>query len=178
MTTGDDPSVRVGNDERQAAIAALGEQWNAGRLDPAEHERRTTAAYSATTRGDLDALFTDLPGGRSPAASTAQDVVSGPAATPGTAAGQTAATSGSVPPSAPGGRGGMFPPDSWAAQHRDAILGVTPFVAVALFFITKQWIFFLLIPALGVVLYAGDGDRSRRRGRDAHDERRRIERGE
>lgn len=181
MSTGDDPSVRVGNDERQAAIAALGEQWRAGRLDPAEHERRTTAAYSATTRGDLDGLFTDLPGGRSPATSTAQDARSGPAATPETVVGQPTAARGSVTPSAPGARGGMFPPDSWVASHRDAIMGVTPFVALALFFLTKEWIFFLLVPVLGVVLYAGDGDRSRRRGRDERDERderRRIERGE
>ncbi len=182
MSTGDDPSVRVGNDERQAAIAALGEQWKAGRLDPAEHERRTTAAYSATTRGDLDALFTDLPGGRSPAMSTAQDAptgaTSGLAVTPGTAVGQPTAAGGSVSSVSPVARGGMFPPDSWAAQHRDAIMGVTPFVALALFFLTKEWIFFLLVPVLGVVLYAGDGDGSRRRGRDDRDERRRIERGE
>ena len=63
MTTspGDPGHIRVGNGEREAAIAALGEHWRAGRLDPAEHEARTTKAFNAVTRADLDALFADLP---------------------------------------------------------------------------------------------------------------------
>lgn len=168
MSTGEDPTTRVGNDERQAAIAVLGEHWRAGRLDPTEHERRTTVAYSATTRGDLDALFTDLPSGWDPGATGA----------PGAG---LAVGSMSQAPTAPtgDGRGGLFPDGSWAAQHRDALMGVAPFAALALFFITKQWWMFLLIPVMGVVLYAGDGDSRGRRARNqARDERRRIERGE
>ena len=63
MSMSGDPGQRVGNTEREAAIEALNQHWQAGRLDPAEHERRTTAAYAAVTKGDLDALFADLPGG-------------------------------------------------------------------------------------------------------------------
>ena len=59
MTPGSASATASGS----AAIAALNQHWQAGRLDPAEHERRTTAAYAAVTRGDLDALFADLPGG-------------------------------------------------------------------------------------------------------------------
>src|SRR5690349_11511815 len=70
MTTSGESEQRVGNAERDAAVTALNEHWQAGRLDPAEHERRTTAAYAAVTRADLDALFADLPGG-GPAARTA-----------------------------------------------------------------------------------------------------------
>ena len=37
------PSVRIGTPEREAAVTALDAHWQEGRLDPAEHERRTTA---------------------------------------------------------------------------------------------------------------------------------------
>jgi hypothetical protein len=56
-----DPHLRVGNAEREQAVQVLGEHFAQGRLDPQEFEDRTTAAYSARTAGDLDALFTDLP---------------------------------------------------------------------------------------------------------------------
>jgi len=54
-------SLRVGDAEREAAVTALGEHYVAGRLDPDEFDARTTAAYAARTRGDVDALFADLP---------------------------------------------------------------------------------------------------------------------
>jgi hypothetical protein len=54
-------SVRVGTDEREAAVRALGEHFSEGRLDPQEYEERMSAAYAARFVADLDALFTDLP---------------------------------------------------------------------------------------------------------------------
>jgi len=54
-------TTRVGTAERDTAIALLGEHWRAGRLDPAEHERRVTKARTAVTQADLDVLFADLP---------------------------------------------------------------------------------------------------------------------
>ncbi len=173
MTTGDDPSVRVGNDERQAAIAVLGEQWKAGRLDPAEHERRTTAAYSATTRGDLDALFTDLPVGWAGAPAASQ-----PPTTTFSAVSTRDSTMGDRVSTSPENSGGLVPERSWVSQHRDAIMGITPFVALALFFLTESWLFFLLIPAMGAFLYAGGDWSSNTARRRERDERRRIERGE
>ena len=157
MTTSGESEQRVGNTEREAAIAALNEHWQAGRLDPAEHERRTTAAYAAVTRSDLDALFADLPGG-DPAT----------AAPPAPAQGQLVNQpyEGSPAQIQPQSGSGLFPPNSWVAQHRDALMGVTPFVALACFFIFKSWVWFLLIPVAGVVLYSGDSSKKRRKPGD------------
>jgi hypothetical protein len=55
------PTLRIGNVEREAAVRELGEHYAAGRLDAAEYEERTTAAYAARNADDLTPLFTDLP---------------------------------------------------------------------------------------------------------------------
>jgi Domain of unknown function (DUF1707)/TM2 domain len=55
------PPVRIGNTEREAAVRELGEHYAAGRLDAAEYEERTTAAYAARTADDIAPLFADLP---------------------------------------------------------------------------------------------------------------------
>jgi hypothetical protein len=154
MSMSGDSGQRVGTTEREAAVQALNQHWQAGRLDPAEHERRTTAAYAAVTRGDLDALFTDLPGG-DPAAHASD--------TPAPLQGQVVGASprGNEPAESAG---------TWIRVHRNTVMAVMPFVALALFFATKWWVWFLLIPAAGAFLYAGGGDdgrgRDRNRGRD------------
>ena len=53
---------RVGDAERDDAVALLGEHWHAGRLYPGEQELRVTRAKAVVTQADLDALFVDLPG--------------------------------------------------------------------------------------------------------------------
>jgi hypothetical protein len=53
--------IRVGDTERYEAAGALGEHFATGRLDQQEYDDRVQAAYAARTRGDLQALFTDLP---------------------------------------------------------------------------------------------------------------------
>lgn len=53
--------LRIGNDERDAAIKALDEHMSAGRLDPDEYGQRVAEASVARTREDLDPLFADLP---------------------------------------------------------------------------------------------------------------------
>ncbi len=55
------PPLRIGDAEREAAVRELGEHYAAGRLDAAEYEERTTAAYAARTADDLTPLFADLP---------------------------------------------------------------------------------------------------------------------
>ncbi len=55
------PSIRIGNAEREAAVRELGEHYAAGRIDGAEYEERTSAAYAARTADDLTPLFADLP---------------------------------------------------------------------------------------------------------------------
>ena len=158
MTSSPDPGQRVGDAERQQAIDLLGQHWQAGRLDPGEHERRTTAAFSAVTRADLDALFSDLPEPRP--ASTVPGV---PAPT---------AAPAPVPAPAPA------PRESWLDGKREAIMGATPFVALILFFTTHTWLWFLAIPLMGAVLYAGQPDRSGDTSRAARRAERRRRRGE
>jgi len=155
MSMSGDSGQRVGNTEREAAIEALNQHWQAGRLDPAEHERRTTAAYAAVTKGDLDALFADLPGG-DPATRTTPAPLQGEVVSSPSQPGDIAPQSGT----------GLFPAESWVAQHRDALMGVTPFVALGLFFATRWWVWFLLIPAAGVILYSGNDGRKRRHDQD------------
>jgi len=112
---------RVGTAERQDAIARLDAHWQAGRLDPGEHELRVTRAKAAVTQADLDVLFFDLPRGA---------------------------------------RG-------FLESGRETIMALTPFAALALFFTTGQWMWFLMIPVMGILLYGPEGGRKagRRRSR-------------
>ena len=59
MTAGNE--MRVGDAEREAAAAELREHFASGRLDQEELDARLSAAFAAKTRGDLNAVFTDLP---------------------------------------------------------------------------------------------------------------------
>lgn len=56
------PSPRIGDAERDQAVTLLQEHMAAGRLDQGEFDDRMTAALTARTQTDLDALFVDLPG--------------------------------------------------------------------------------------------------------------------
>ncbi|NMO93728.1 DUF1707 domain-containing protein [Actinomycetospora sp. TBRC 11914] len=53
--------LRVGHDERTAALKALDTHFEAGRLDVTEYGERSGTAGSATYRHEIEALFTDLP---------------------------------------------------------------------------------------------------------------------
>ena len=53
--------IRPSERARRRAAAALREHYTEGRLDDVELERRVELAYAATSRGDLKALFRDLP---------------------------------------------------------------------------------------------------------------------
>ena len=55
------PDIRISNAERDAAVSALGEHLSTGRLELSEYEERCGQAAAARTRGELEALFTDLP---------------------------------------------------------------------------------------------------------------------
>lgn len=137
----DTPEVRIGTAEREQALKLLGEHFAAGRLGLDEFEERSGKAAAATTRSDVEILFTDLPA--------------------------TTANTPAPAETAPAKRG---LPDRW----RDVVVGVTPAVALVLFFVTGSWLWFLLIPVVSVVLYAGlDQDhRSRDRKRDGKRNRR------
>ena len=53
--------IRTSNTERDEAVTALGVHLSTGRLEMDEYEERCGLAAVARTRGDLEALFTDLP---------------------------------------------------------------------------------------------------------------------
>jgi hypothetical protein len=61
MSAPSNPTLRIGNDERDAAIKALDEHLNAGRLDAEEYGQRVAQASTARTREGIDELFVDLP---------------------------------------------------------------------------------------------------------------------
>jgi DUF1707 SHOCT-like domain len=58
---GTKPALRIGDAEREEAVADLGRHFAEGRLTPLEHEERTALALQARTGADLGALFADLP---------------------------------------------------------------------------------------------------------------------
>ena len=64
--------MRVSDAERDAAAAELREHFASGRLNQDELDERLASVFAARTRGDLNALFTDLPssGHGSPKAET------------------------------------------------------------------------------------------------------------
>jgi hypothetical protein len=55
------PTMRVGDDERDDCIEALAEHHVRGRLTVEELDRRQRAALTATTEADLAVLLLDLP---------------------------------------------------------------------------------------------------------------------
>jgi hypothetical protein len=161
MTSGEESSpLRIGTTERTAAMKALDEHLAAGRLGVEEYADRTAVAANAVVASELAELFTDLPEPRPElpgSASTAPLTAPLPVVPP----------PGKVAPQ----KGGFL--DGWGPR----LVTVTPFLAVALFLITRQWYFFLLIPAMGALVYGGgmgrnaeDGGRDRRR-RDRRDRR-------
>lgn len=115
------PEVRIGTTEREEAIAALSAHFTEGRLNLVEFEDRSGLIAQARTRGDLDAVFTDLPSDR--------PIVARPAA--------------------------ATPSHSHGWDWRAGVVAVTPFIALALFFLTDTWLWFLMIPAAGALVYGG-----------------------
>jgi hypothetical protein len=55
------PEQRIGDAERDAAIASLGEHYAAGRITKDEYDERSSFALRARTASDLTPLFVDLP---------------------------------------------------------------------------------------------------------------------
>lgn len=53
--------VRIGDKERDEAVALLAQHFSSGRLSPTEHEQRHNAAKGAVLRAEIEVLFDDLP---------------------------------------------------------------------------------------------------------------------
>jgi hypothetical protein len=60
-TQDQDARMRASDDERNAVADKLSRHYAEGRLDEVEFKTRLDTAMSATTRGDLNGLFDDLP---------------------------------------------------------------------------------------------------------------------
>jgi Flp pilus assembly protein TadB len=56
-----DPTLRIGDAERNDAAEALSQHYSAGRLDDTELKERLDRAMRAKTGADLSGLMTDLP---------------------------------------------------------------------------------------------------------------------
>jgi hypothetical protein len=128
------PPLRIGSAERTAAMKALDEHLAAGRLGVEEYGERSAQAANATTAPELAALFTDLP-----APHPELPGVVDPAATP------TPVTGGTSP--------AVRDADGLAVWG-PRLMAVAPIVAIGLFLLTRNWVFFLLIPAAGALLGA------------------------
>jgi len=137
------PPLRIGTTEREAAMKALDEHLAEGRLGPEEYGERSAVASAATTADELRALFDDLP------APHPQLPGAEPALPPTSA----------LPAVPPGGE--VDRPRSFADEWGPRILAVAPFVALGLFLLTRQWVFFLLIPAAGALFWGGRDRRGR-----------------
>ncbi len=121
----DSPEIRIGDTERAQALNLLGEHFSHGRLNLSEFEERSAQATAATTRGELEILFTDLPA----VAANAPDTVQ-----------EKDTASGTL------------------GHWREIVMGLTPLLALVLFFAFDTWLWFLLVPAVSIVLYAGRSD--------------------
>src|SRR5574340_620536 len=116
------PEIRIGTAEREQALNVLGEHFDAGRLTLAEFDERSAAVAKATTRGELDKVFTDLPATISDAPAKASNA--GPAR------------------------------EKEGRDWRDILVGLTPIIALVLFFTFHSWLWFLLIPAVWTIFAA------------------------
>ena len=128
--------VRIGSAERDRALSELGEHMRAGRIDPSEYAERAERAATARYESELAVLFEDLPATSAPPPPAAEPFVDEHGRRP------------------LGGRAGA------------TIAAVTPIVAIVLFFVFGaafdfgwSWMFFLLIPAVGAVVYGGSKGR-------------------
>jgi hypothetical protein len=136
------PPIRIGTAERNAALKALDAHLEAGRLDAMEYGERSAHVAEARTADELRPLFADLPAPHPdlPGVSTVTER-SGVVSTPG---------------SASPARRRPAAIQTWGPR----IAAVMPFVALVLFLAvpwSNSWVFFLLIPAAGV-LFAGSRD--------------------
>jgi hypothetical protein len=161
------PERRLSDSEREEAVGHLATAAAEGRLTAAEYSERATAARAAVTRADLVPLFRDLP-----ESSPAEEQL------PRTTAAIAPGAPGPITPP-PGGYTGEVPP-SYENPRGDRALGgsvgatimaLVPFLAVGLFFLTGfngsfawSWLWFLLIPIAGIIIYGPtSGDRRSRR---------------
>jgi hypothetical protein len=123
--------MRVGDAEREAAAAELREHYASGRLTLDELNERIDKAFAAKTRGDLNALMTDLPSRRPGGAAGLPEA--GPTGDSGPfGAGGPFGPSG---PFGPGGGGWSSGPRAAGPMRTAGTVFVTMLVVAALFLV-------------------------------------------
>lgn len=163
--------IRVSDAERNSAIDALGEHLSAGRLTIDEYGDRSARVTVARTAGDVAAQFHDLPEPH-PALPSADGPGASlsPSGRPGGAVSSVRAAAPAVEP------GGATPDTRSAAQKLvAAAAAASVFVALALFFMTGLWYWFLLIPAISAIAGSIWGPDWKDSGPSAPPDRRRLE---
>jgi len=144
-------ALRVGDAERNSALSALGEHLAAGRITLDEYGERNANIMVSATCGELADVFGDLPAPHP--------------ALPGPYAAALLPPPGAGANPVPAARHGLAQAgldqraiDQRAADHRSraqrivaVASSLSVFVALALFFITGTWLWFLLIPAISGV---------------------------
>ncbi|MEV8437180.1 DUF1707 domain-containing protein [Actinosynnema sp. NPDC051121] len=118
--------IRIGDAERERALELLGTHLGEGRLSVDEYGERSARVATAKTRGDLLALFGDLPAPR-PTFTRVEPLV--------------------TPPQPPVRRGFALDP-----RVGSGIVTAVAIVSVALFFLARNPMVFLLIPAAMLLL--------------------------
>ena len=142
-------ALRIGDEDRVAAIEELSRHYAAGRVDQQEFDERSAAVYEARTRGDLRPVFADLPPG------------------PGAGSAEVAPAASTEP--ATRGRSG---------RTRASVMGLCSAVAVATFFVLSHfdidgaWMVFLFVPIVGALVYGPDRGRVREERLERRDRRR------
>ena len=126
--------MRVGDAEREAAAAELREHYASGRLTLDELNERVDKAFAATTRGDLNALMTDLPSARPGWSSAGASGPSGSSALPPGAPG-AGGPFGPSGPFGPGGGGWNSGPRAAGPMRTAGSVFVTMLVVAALFLV-------------------------------------------
>ncbi|HEY4018805.1 MAG TPA: DUF1707 domain-containing protein [Pseudonocardiaceae bacterium] len=158
MSEFQDADLRVADSEREAALTVLGEHMSAGRLNIDEYGERSAQVSTAKTRGELRALFSDLP---------PPHPQFGQFGTPG---GMRFGSAGiPVPPPVVAPQSEPMAPRP-GRPMRAIVAGMVPLailVALGLDFATHLWVFFLIpvaVMAFGSSIW-GRGWRDDYRGR-------------
>jgi len=148
--------MRIGDTEREQALAALGEHMSAGRLNIDEYGDRSAKVAAARTHGELLELFTDLPDPRP---------------------GSTSAAAPQPPATVPAGK--VEKRNNAPRISMAAIAAASWPVAIVLSMITEKWIImaipFLLSWFIGALWGRGPwehGDRNRRHEEEREQDRR------
>jgi hypothetical protein len=131
----ENPQGPVSEAEREEAVVRLASLHREGLLGAHDFEDRRGRARDVETRDELEAIFRDLPPVRQGQRAAAEVATTAPPTQP------------------PGG--------TWFTKaRRDALSGIVLLAAVALFFTTGEWLWFLMIPGSAALwkLFSGRDD--------------------